>query len=158
MTFKLQSNLDYPNWLGPGKMFGESRVQINEVMILMTDCITPRSAALANTRTLLSAPASVSFRDRSGRSAVAGGVVARRLDHSQLVPTATIHRLTSTHTPRCGTKWHARLQSVRRLPRPVCSQLVRSLPPSVQCSVAYCCRRPAIPGRLLLRLKRSQHV
>ena len=83
----------------------------------------------------LRAAASVLFRVCLWRSAVAGGVVARMLDHSRLVPTATLCRLTNTHTPHCGTERHAHLESVCRLPHPVCSQVVRSL--LCQCIVAW---------------------
>ena len=118
--------------------------------IIMTDCITLRSVALANKRTLLCAAASVLFCVCSRRSAVAGRVVEWMLVCGRLVPTATICRLTNTHTPRCGTEQHAHLRSVSRFPHPVCSHCVQSLSLLVQCSLAYCCRHSAIPRHLLL--------
>ena len=121
----------------------------------MTDRITTCLVALANERTLLCAAVLVLFLICLQHSAVAGGVVVWMLDCSQLVPTAIICRLTNAHTPCCGMERHAPLQSVCRLPHPVYSQFVQSLPLSVHCSLAYCCRHSAVRGHSLRQLKRS---
>ena len=57
---------------------------------IMIECITPHLVALVNERTSLCTATSVSYLVCLWRSAVAGVVVALMLDHSRLVPTATM--------------------------------------------------------------------
>ena len=50
------------------------------------------------------------------------------LSRCKFVPQAMLCKLTNVHTPHCGKKWQARLQSVRRLPP--CAHVFHVMPSS----------------------------
>ena len=126
--------------------------------ITVRDDITPPLDVLTNKK--WSCPVeSVFFLSCSQRFVEVSRVAVLILDHSWLVPPATIWRLTNTHKPHLGKEWQARLQSVCHLPPcPVCSLPLQSLSLSVQCALVRYCQCLAIPGCPLHWLKRRWHV